>query len=229
MPALEPLVPGRVWTHRAPLRFAGLAFGTRMTVIRLAAGGLFLHSPTTLGPGLAAELAALGAVRFVVAPNRLHHLFVADYFAAYPEARFYCSPALKRKRRDLPWTAVLGDDPVPEWQGEVRHLLFKGSLYLDEVAFLDAPSGTLILTDLIQHHPRVRGPYQRALARLGGVYDRPGVPRDIRLTFWRRGQARACVEEILSWEFARIVIAHGDVITEDAEAVFRRAMGWLIG
>ena len=37
-------------------------FSTRMTVIRLPDGGLFLHSPIRLSDGLRAELDALGTV-----------------------------------------------------------------------------------------------------------------------------------------------------------------------
>ena len=53
-------------------------FGTRMTVVRLSDGGLFLHSPIRLDGGLRAQLDALGEVRAIVAPNRFHHLFAGD-------------------------------------------------------------------------------------------------------------------------------------------------------
>lgn len=63
-------------------------FSTRMTVIRLPDGGLFLHSPIRLDDGLRAELDALGTVRAVVAPNKAHHLYVGDYRVPYTKARF---------------------------------------------------------------------------------------------------------------------------------------------
>ena len=35
----------RIWIEEAPLRFYGVPFGTRMTVVRLEDGGLLVHSP----------------------------------------------------------------------------------------------------------------------------------------------------------------------------------------
>jgi hypothetical protein len=43
---LELLANGSLWIKRVPLRFFGLQMGTRMTVVRLDDGGLFVHSPT---------------------------------------------------------------------------------------------------------------------------------------------------------------------------------------
>jgi len=44
--------------------------GTRMTVIKLASGGLFLHSPTKLDDETKRALDAIGEVRAVVTPSR---------------------------------------------------------------------------------------------------------------------------------------------------------------
>ena len=44
---LREIAPG-LWVAERPHRFAGVELGARMTVIRLADGGLFVHSP--VGP-----------------------------------------------------------------------------------------------------------------------------------------------------------------------------------
>ena len=101
-----------------PLRFFGAEIGTRMTVVWLSDGGLFVHSPVQLDlPGRRA-LDALGPVRAVVAPNRLHHLFVGGWREAYPDARLYAAPGLPEKRSDLSFDAVLGDEPPAAWAAE---------------------------------------------------------------------------------------------------------------
>src|SRR5215470_1175311 len=104
-----------LWTVSRPLRFLGAEIGTRMTVIRLKNGTLFLHSPVTLDEPTRTEIDALGPVGFVIAPNRFHHLFVADYIRAYPTAKFFCAPGLDSKRKDLKFDAVLDDAPPAEW------------------------------------------------------------------------------------------------------------------
>jgi hypothetical protein len=37
----------------------------------------------------------------MVAPNKLHHLFVAEYITSYPRAGVYAAPSLSKKRPDL--------------------------------------------------------------------------------------------------------------------------------
>jgi hypothetical protein len=61
--------------------------GRRMNVVRLAGGGLLIHSPAELADELRRELDQLGEVRFVVPASNLHgHLFMEQYRDAYPAA-----------------------------------------------------------------------------------------------------------------------------------------------
>src|SRR5512139_2579154 len=115
-----------IWVAERPQRFYGLEVGTRMTVIRLADGSLLLHSPVSLDPNLRRELDAIGRVRFAVAPNRVHHLYAGEVRAAYPEARLWVAPGLDRKRPDLVFVGVLGDDAPAEWRTEVDQVFFRG-------------------------------------------------------------------------------------------------------
>lgn len=110
-------------------------FSTRMTIIRLADGGLFLHSPIPLDDGLRAELDGLGEVRAIVAPNKAHHLFVGDCCAAYPDAKLYGALGLEFKRKDLSFAGMLGDEPRPEWRGDIEQRTVRGIPMLNEVAF----------------------------------------------------------------------------------------------
>ena len=50
-----------------------LPFTTRMTVVRLSNGDLFLHSPTKFDRKLADELEPLGTVRQLISPNQFHY------------------------------------------------------------------------------------------------------------------------------------------------------------
>src|SRR5499427_10040889 len=106
-----------LWVIDRPftLPYVGAEIGTRMTCIRLADGRLFLHSPVKLDPVLRNSLDALGEVRAIVAPNKLHHLFLAEYTRSYPRAAVYVAPNLLTKRRDLHFTDELGDEPRTEW------------------------------------------------------------------------------------------------------------------
>ena len=69
------------------VKFYGVPLQTRMAVVRLSGDRLFVYSPVYLSDQLRAELADLGEVAYVVAPNKIHNLAVADYMDRYPDAQ----------------------------------------------------------------------------------------------------------------------------------------------
>ena len=74
-----------IWTaDGATVSIAGFDFPTRMIVIRLSDGDLFVWSPVKFSRDLQIAVDRLGAVRHLVAPNHLHHLFLEDWYRAYP-------------------------------------------------------------------------------------------------------------------------------------------------
>mgnify|MGYP000406607533 CR=1 FL=1 len=69
---LEELACG-IWTVDAPLTLGGAKLGTRMTVVRLSDGGLALIAPIEIDDALSVDLAELGPVNVIIAPNAFHH------------------------------------------------------------------------------------------------------------------------------------------------------------
>ena len=90
-----------VWVEPRLAKFWGVETGTRMTLVRLSDGGLFVHSPVALDAQTRSEVDALGPVRAVVSPSIFHHLHVGDWLAAYPDAVYAACPGLEWKRPDL--------------------------------------------------------------------------------------------------------------------------------
>jgi hypothetical protein len=93
----------------------GFHYGTRMAVIRLLDGGLFIWSPIELKETLRAEVAALGEIRHLVAPNSLHHLFLDDWRLACPDAKPYVPAGLRQKQKDIHFVGEPGDEPAAAW------------------------------------------------------------------------------------------------------------------
>ena len=212
--ALTALAPD-LWVATRPLRLPVGDIGARMTIVRLPNGGLFLHSPVRLDAETHAALDALGPVRYVVAPSRLHHLFVGDYARAYPSARLFGAPGLAKKRTDLHFDSVLGDEAPLEWRDILDQHLFRGAPAINEVVFFHRASRTLILTDLAFNVTQPgRGRARMFLALLGAV-GRFGPHRLTRLLIRDRAAAKASVRHILSWDFDRVTMAHGDVLEWD--------------
>jgi hypothetical protein len=212
-----------LWVADRPLRLAVGDIGTRMTVIRLADGGLFLHSPVRLDAATREALDDLGPVRAAVAPSKVHHFFVGDYLTAYPEARVYGAPGLARKRRDLKFHGVLSDQAAPEWHGEIAQHLFRGAPYLNEVVFFHLPTRTLLLTDLAFNVPAGKTSGARLFYWVVGAAGHFGPHRLVRLLIRDRRAARESVDVILRWDFDRVIVTHGDVLETGGREQFAAA------
>jgi hypothetical protein len=229
-PGLVPFVEGSLWTCWRPLRFFGIEMGTRMTVCRLGDGSLWVHSPVVPDRVLVAALQTLGGpVEHVVAPNKLHHLYFSAFADRFPDALRYASPGLPARRPDLRFDVVLGDEPRPGWAADLDQCALQGRFFLDEVVFLHRSSGTLIVTDLMQEGSHEWPFFSRLATRIAGIYERHGPPRDIRWMLRRdRAAARRAAERILSWEFDRLILAHGRLIESGARDAFARAYGFAL-
>jgi hypothetical protein len=216
-----------LWVAEQPLKYMGLAVGARMTVIKLADGGLWVHSPLRLTPERRQAVEALGPVRFLVAPNKYHHLFIGEWMAAYPEARAYAAPGLPEKRKDLSFHAVLSDQAPAEWAGQVELLPWRGAPMLNETVFFHRPSRTLILTDMAHNvSPDATG-YTRFFFRLFGGYGRLSVSIVEKMVNRDRPAVRRTVDTILQWDFQRVIMAHGNVVEGNGTQAFREAYAWL--
>ena len=219
----------QVWTALGPhLSTLGFHYPTRMVVIRLADGGLFVWSPIALTPDLQSAVDALGPVQHLVAPNTLHHMSLGDWQAAYPQARTYGAPGLPAKRSDLAFDTTLTDRPCPDWAGQIDQCVITGNAITTEVVFFHRASATVLFTDLIQHFPRdwFRG-WRALIARLDLMTaPEPSVPRKFRLAFRNRAAARDALATITHWPADRLVMAHGAPVM-DARGVIRRAFSWL--
>jgi Domain of unknown function (DUF4336) len=203
--------------------FHGFAYSTRMAVIKLPDGGLFAWSPVALSDSLRDLLIALGPIRHLVSRNALHHLFLGDWKTAFPAARVYASPRLRRERKDLTFDAELGDTAEPDWANDIDQVVMHGSFALTEIVFFHRSSHTVLFADLVQNFPRdwFKG-WRGFLARHGGIVaPNPGLPGDWRASFLNRRAARASLDKILAWPIERALIAHGDLPAGDGAAVVR--------
>ena len=227
MKPLRPLAPD-LWVAERPQAFYGLPVGTRMTVIRLSGGRLLLHSPVSLDPGLRAELDAIGSVRYVVAPNRVHHLYAGEVAKVYPGARLWIAPGLERKRPDLEYVAVLDDEPPKEWRGEVDQTFFRGRPFENEITFFHRASRTLMLCDVAFNFGPSTPAVTKLLMKLMRSYGRFGPSTLDSWLIRDRELARRSLERILTWDFDRVVVAHGDILETGGREALRQGYSWLL-
>jgi hypothetical protein len=222
-------VAPELWTATHTLSFpGGVRLPIRMTIARLPGQQLVVHAPMPLTDALAAEVAALGAVRHVVAPNCMHHLFVKPWLDRHPEAKLFGAPGLARKRGDLAFAGVLGQGSPP-WADALEPAPIDGAPRLGEFAFFHRASGSLVVTDLLFN---VTAPetWGTGLAlRLMGTKGKLAMSRAWRFYTKDRRALKTSVGRVLDWPFVRILPAHGEVFAaEDARERARVAMRWAL-
>jgi hypothetical protein len=198
-----------------------------MTVIRLSDGGLVLHSPVRLDDEIRQELDRLGPVTALVAPNRVHHLFLGDYVRAFPRGRLYGAPGLAEKRKELKFDAILDDSSPSEWAGQIEQHLFRGAPYISEVVFFHRPTRTLMVTDLVFNIKAEKTAGARFFCWVTGAAGRFGPHRLIRLMIRDKVQAAKSVETIMRWNFDRVIMTHGDVLERGGREKFAAAFAYL--
>ncbi|MEL1250532.1 DUF4336 domain-containing protein [Aurantiacibacter gilvus] len=202
-------------------------FPTRMTVVRLAGGGLWLHSPIAPDEGLFAALQDLGEVRYLVAPNSIHYWYMADWIERYPHAETLAVPDLDEKaKRPFRIDRKLEMDARFDWQDEIDWLLVPGTVFSEAVFFVKS-ARLLVLVDLIENFEplRVRNRLQRWAIQL--FHANGSLPYDARLTFRpKMDMVRQQIGRMLDWPVEAVTMTHGKPYTENASAELRRAFKW---
>lgn len=229
-----------IWIVDGPLvrmAFLGTSvpFPTRMVVVRLSSGELFLWSPTELVDGLRPQIDGLGPVGHLVSPNKLHYVHISAWKLAYPQAVTWASPGVRERAASLhvqvPFERELGDEPEEAWRGDLDQLSFRGNRFMEEVVLFHRKTPTLILADFIMNFEpeKVHGFYGW-MVRLAGISDPDGkAPIDARLTFWgHKREARASLERMVAWQPEKVVMAHGRWYEREGAAELRRAFRWLV-
>jgi Domain of unknown function (DUF4336) len=222
-----------IWIADGPqVRDMGLIFTTRMTIVKLSDGSLWVDSPVPVSFDTLKRITELGPVRYLVAATPRHVWRLEGWHTLFPEAQLWASRTtlLTLQKEHLPFTGILGDAPPNSWADAFDQLAFEGNPLLSEVLFFHKKARTVILDDLIQINPLVKGkPFRNALYKLEGVaYPHGGVALDMRLFFMNRNLARQSLEKVLSWDFDKLIIAHGVCIDKDAKLFVERAFRWLV-
>lgn len=221
-----------IWIENGPpiTAIAGFHYPTRMVVIRLVGGGLFIWSPIPLTDGLRNTVTSLGVPRFIVAPSDMHHLHVGEWAQAFPEAQLFATQAVLVKRPDLAGAVPLGDKAPPGWAGQVDQVVVTSNRIAKEVVFFHRSSATVLFTDLLQQMPSDwYSGWRRVVACLDGMIgSRPAVPRKFRLALRPRAKAKAEIGKILGWRARNVIMAHGTPVEGDGQDFLKDTFRWLL-
>jgi hypothetical protein len=228
MTFLQPFAD-RIWiADGTTVHSMGMPFPTRMIIAQLADGSMWVNSPVSVAPEVLDRIMRMGPIKYLVAPTKLHVWRLESWHELFPEAELWAPPQVPDKFKRLPFIGMLGDQPPVSWANDFEQLVFRGNIFVEEIYFLHRRSRTLIVADFIQSRPLLKGrPFRNAFLKLAGVAPDGGVPIDIRLSFLHRTLARQSLARLLSWDFDKLILAHGDCVVKDAKAFVECAFRWL--
>lgn len=228
-------VAHRIWVAEQPLKFLGLEVGARMTVISQSDCSLLLISPIQINSDLKQALDNLGTVKYIIAPNLFHHLYLEHSQQLYPQAKIIAPPGIEAKQPNLE-IALTFEQDVIDFHGELEYIPFQGFqafippkiVKVNEIVFFHPDSKTLIITDsafnfgdnfpfITQLASRIIGSNQSLKPSL---LEKIAI-RDKEIT-------RKAINKILAWDFKRVIMAHGNIVEKNAKEKLTAGYQWLV-
>lgn len=198
-------------------------FPRRMTVVSLQGGRLAVWSAIPLREPEMEQLESMGSVDFLIVPGASHRLDLKAWKRRYPGASVVCPPGAQEAVAEAvpvdATTDVLGDPtvsfvPVPGADEKEAALLVR------------RPDGTsLIVNDIIANVRHPDGLGAKVMARLMGFgVKEPQMPWVGEKMFVKYPAAVAGALRAWAAEpgLVRIVVSHGDVITERPREVLEK-------
>ena len=169
------VVPNKMWSfeQQQGLGFSNVTINTRMTVIRLASGGLWVHAPIAPTRECIDAVKELGEVEHIVLPTFAieHKVFFGPFARQFPDAALWVAPEQWSFPVNLPLSFLglgfrgateLSNDLSAEacpWREEIDLNVNLNSSFSDigpycEVAFFHRDTRTLLVTDCVVQVPR---------------------------------------------------------------------------
>nr|BAJ91073.1 predicted protein [Hordeum vulgare subsp. vulgare] len=164
-------VKGSVWLfeQEQALGFSSVSTNTRMTVVKLRSGGLWVHAPIAPTKECIQLIKELGApVEHIVLPTFAyeHKIFLGPFSRKFPRAQVWVAPRQWSWPVNLPleFFGVFRSKPLEDeddatpWAAEIEQKVLSspevGIGPYVEVAFYHKPSRTLLVTDAVIFVPR---------------------------------------------------------------------------
>ncbi|WP_438024694.1 DUF4336 domain-containing protein [Sorangium sp. So ce233] len=210
----EVVVPGSIWVTERPIWFSGVRMRTRTTVVRLSGDALWVHSPCTPTDDVCAALDALGEVRWIVVPNRWHHLQAPATAARYPDAHVVGPVSAQSRNPHVSLTMGTDDPAYVQSTPELIPVQPRGVPFLDETVFFHPFSGSLIAADLLISACARDHWSWRIAARIWGRYGKIRTPPDVRMYTRASTAVAESIAQIRALPLQRILVAHADPITD---------------
>jgi hypothetical protein len=197
-------------------------FPRRMTVVRLSDGRLIIFSAIALDEAEMKELEAYGTPWFLIVPNERHRMDARIWKDRYPALRVVAPPGARdRVAETVPVDATSADFEDPR----VRLITVPGTDAREFALEVRTAVGTtLIVNELIWNIDGLPGFGGWLAGAMGMTGDEPKMPAVVKAFSVKDKTALGA--QLQSWAqiegLDRIVVSHGDIITDDPAGTLAR-------
>ncbi len=219
---LKSLAPN-LWLLSYPLKTLGVDLRRNVTLIRLESGQIIVHSTAPFTAEDVAAITALGEPTWLLDTLLRHDTFAEEGRAAFPNAAYLAPEGFSE---ELPFPTANLLPPPPEWENEMAVASIEGAPDFSEVVLLHRDSGTLIVGDLIVNFPGKHSLWENLFLRIATVGGKhaPGVTFPFKKAIEDKPAYAASMQEILGWDFDRVIVGHGVPIATDGKEKLRSAL-----
>ncbi len=207
--------------------FPGAKLPLRSTIVRLSDGRLLIHSPVAFSADVVAAIHKLGEVAYLVAPNLFHHLFLEAAQKHFPNANTLGPAFLTKKVKSLHVDFTVTTSLPTDLAFDFEHVQIRGAPAFSEFVLLHRPSKSLLVGDYFFNIRSCQGVLTPIVLRLTGTWQKVSQSKLWRLMSRDREEMKASAQEVLSLDYQRVIVCHGDVV-EQGRDFTRHALGWLL-
>ncbi|HEY1707292.1 MAG TPA: hypothetical protein VGG10_03435 [Rhizomicrobium sp.] len=195
-------------------------FERRMTVVRLAGGGLVIYSPIALNELQMQRLEAFGTPAFLVIPGSHHRVDAKIWKDRYPAANVVAAAGAREAVEEIvPVECMAPDFADPS----VRFFTVAGTSNDEAALTISGDGTTLILNDILANVQNAKGLSGVIAHVFGFAGKKPQIPLPEKLSIL--DDRKALAAQFRSWaadpSLKRIIVSHGEIIDNDPAGVLR--------
>ncbi|MED7819720.1 MULTISPECIES: DUF4336 domain-containing protein [unclassified Francisella] len=216
-------IENKIWIIEYPIKYSGVKFSSRTTLVKLDDGSILIHSPCKIDEKLKKEILKLGEVSYIFAPGNFHHLYISSAQEAFPNSKTYICEGIEKKQPNLKYEGILTEKTL---LNEFKQQPILGSKIMNEVVLLHKETKTLIVVDIIENigsKTKNTGFGIKIWWLIFRMWNKAKPAPEYQLGWKDKKLAAQSLQTILEWDFDKIILAHGDLITHDAKQVAKIA------
>ncbi|MGJ3242563.1 MAG: hypothetical protein ACFE0O_06365 [Opitutales bacterium] len=219
-------ITDNLWALDFPLRTFGLELGRRVTIVRMDAGSVLIHSTAPFRRKDVEALRELAADRPLVMmeANAIHDTYMKDGMAAFPEIPYGVPyPLLPRARKTDGDRVESLNRFDRHFDDSLRLVPIAGMPRLQEYALIHRPSRTVVVGDLVFNYGTTASGLTKWVMRwASGMRTYPAQSRLFRMLIRDKPAFRDSINRILEHPVDRLIMAHGDILETGADQVLAR-------